>query len=100
MTATKRRWFRLTALGMVALWFALLGAKTNPGGPFISVMHDIMPLGVAAFVLVAAVRCLWERARALWFFPMFPAILAIVFAARNLLEFWTNAYSRGPLIGL
>ena len=66
-------------------------------------MHDIIPCGVAVFVLVAAVRCLRDTGcygQILALVPMFPAVFAINAVARNVLEFWTRYATRGPMIGL
>jgi len=96
------RWFRLTLIGIVALWFAATGAKANPGGPFISVTFDILPVVTGVYVLTAAVRLLRDKntyTRGLAFVPMLPAVFAISGVATNVLAFWTRYAARGPMIG-
>ncbi len=99
----KRRFILLTLLGLLAFVFAGGGAKTNPGGPFISVLCDILPVVVAIYTLAATVRLLADNrvlVRLLAFIPMPPAIFAIDFVANNMLSFWSNPYARGPTISL
>jgi hypothetical protein len=98
---TRRRWFRLTLLGFAALFFAANGGKSNPGGPFISVMCDVLPVALAIYSLTASVRLLSDESvlvRVLAFVPMSTAMFAIVSVARNILQFWSNACARGPMI--
>jgi len=97
-----RRWFILTLLGTASLYFAFLGSKINPGGPFISIMHDIIPFAVAGMVLIASVRCLRDKGvcqRMLALIPMVPATVTIPVVVNNVLDFWTRAHARGDLIG-
>jgi hypothetical protein len=82
---------------------AVCGAKTNPGGPFISILGDLLPSLTCCGVIAWAWRSLrhgplWRR--------LLVAIIALAAAAlinliaARVVSFWLAPYSRGALIAL
>lgn len=92
----------VTALAVLALFFAVAGGKTNPGGPFISISCDVMPFAIAFFVTLRSLLFLRTR----WFWlrlgslvPIAIACLIIAVVVNNVLDFWFRLHSRGDFIG-
>ena len=92
-------------IGLTALAFVLGGSvtKTVPGGPFISVVGDILP-SVAA---LAAIRLGFVALRGRRAGVKFVAALCLLVASLTLgrimidvYTFWSRPYARGELIGI
>jgi hypothetical protein len=89
-------------LSMIALLIGGEMPKIRPGGPFISVTHEVLPLILSLWVIY---DCL-SRLRLRVFGPRLAALvvsllatLAIAKVLITIIAFWMHPYARGDLIG-
>jgi len=90
-------------LSIVAVWNGGCGSKIVPGGPFISVIWDILPSLFALTAIGLSLRNIRERP-GYWIASSLVAITLSNFALANVISsvvtFWHRPYARGVLIGL
>lgn len=100
--------FRSTTLFTGAAVFAgVLGLgggppKIVPGGPFISIFGELIPIAVSLGAIFVGLKGFnrmrgSERFWTLAFFAL--ATIIIAGALLSILDFWLNPYARGDLIG-
>ena len=103
----RRTELRTHALQVVLLLAAvLLGVsdnKTVPGGPFISIVHEVIPVVLCFLVSARFVRN-WRTSR--WSQRVYGALFTLLatFLTGTILKFvisfWMSPYSRGRLIAI
>jgi hypothetical protein len=92
----------LFAAGAVVMLFCP-AVKINPGGPFISLLGDALPIALFATTIVIAVRGLrqapaWWQLAALCISALSAAGTGILIV--RIIAFWTNPFARGAPLGL
>ena len=88
-------------LALCAILVATSGRRI-PGGPFISIHSDILPVaGCAALFAFAAMslRTSSRERRVLLFFPMLGSVALSALAVVNVISFWRDPFARGDLVG-
>ncbi|MBL8849326.1 MAG: hypothetical protein JNG89_06560 [Planctomycetaceae bacterium] len=90
-------------LFMMGALFLLLGphGKIVPGGPFISLTGEALPIALFAASIVTAVRGL--RRSPVWLLLAAWSVLSaagIGFVLDGIVRFWFRPYARGDLLGL
>ena len=90
-------------LAVVSAVLALSGRKLIPGGPLISVLHDVAPCAMAAFAIRAAWACLRSPkalAKVAAVICILIATIAAVAVLGHVYSFWVTPHARGHPIGL
>ena len=91
------------SLAVPAIFFAGQMPRVIPGGPFISIIGDVLPFLAALAAIVFGFVCLRASGTA----PKLIAIIAITIATvaiaqviRDVYSFWQYPYARGDLFGI
>lgn len=95
----------LLPLGLVGISLLIIafGGKVIPGGPFISVFGELIPLLILVFFLFVEFKLYIRSNLKLrrWFLLVVCfTVLLIGFILFNNLSFWFDPYSRGRLFGI
>ena len=86
-----------------ALFFVFgRGVKVIPGGPFVSITGDVIPISSAIIAIYHGLICLRSRSLPVKLSALTFILLSTVGLGLNIrfvLSFWLNRYARGDLIG-
>lgn len=91
------------ALAVVAFLACLATHKVSPGGPFVSLIGEVLPLLCGCVAIFFGVSCVRARPRiyaAIAVVYLLIATYAISVVLSSIVFFWNRPYARGPLIGL
>jgi hypothetical protein len=98
-------WPTLRTYATVVFIEAALGmtdGKLTPGGPFISISAEVLPVVLCVGVVLFGVRSLFfgtARRRVLIALLMLLALTVLWVPLSMAISYWNAPYSRGPLIG-
>lgn len=82
---------------LVATWVRII-----PGGPFISIHSDILPVAGCAVLFAFAAMSLRTSSpprRVLLLLAMLGSVALTGLVAANIISFWRNPFARGDLLG-
>jgi hypothetical protein len=77
--------------------------RVRPGGPFISLIGDVLPVFMALVAIGFAFYIMWSHRlfiRLNAWFTILIALIAIGMVYVDIYRFWIRPYARGELLGL